>query len=58
MSTQRRTEPTIHLGIEIDPRREPIEGVVRDERGGEQRFTGWLALMERLDALRTGGGAQ
>lgn len=49
-----REEPRIHLGIEIDPRREPIEGVVRDERGDEQRFTGWLALMERLDALRAG----
>ena len=56
MSTQR--EPNIQLGIEIDPRREPIEGIVRDERGTEQRFTGWLALMERLDALRAGRGGQ
>ena len=58
MSTQRRPEPMILLDLEIDPRREPIEGVVRDERGGEQRFTGWLALMERLEALRAGRNGQ
>jgi hypothetical protein len=43
----------ILLGLEIDPDREPIEGVVREEGGDEQRFTGWLALMERLEALRS-----
>jgi hypothetical protein len=45
--------PTIRLGLEISLRQEPIEGVLRDERGTEQPFTGWLALMERLDALRS-----
>jgi hypothetical protein len=44
--------PKIRLGLEIASEREPIEGVLRDERGEEQPFTGWLALMERLDALR------
>ena len=58
MSTDRPPEPTIHLGIEIDPACEPIEGVVRDERGQEQRFTGWLALMSRLDDLRAGRGGR
>jgi hypothetical protein len=54
--SSQRPEPRIVLDLEIEPRREPIEGIVRDERGGEQRFTGWLALMERLDALRAGRG--
>jgi hypothetical protein len=45
--------PKIRLSLEIAPEREPIEGVVRDAQGSEQRFTGWLGLMERLDALRT-----
>jgi hypothetical protein len=52
MSTPR--PPTIRLGLEIRSEREPIEGVLRDELGVEQPFTGWLALMERLDALRVG----
>jgi hypothetical protein len=58
VSTQRRPDPMILLGLEIDPDREPIEGVVRDERGAEQRFTGWLALMERLEAVRAGRGGR
>ena len=58
MSTDRRPDPMILLGLEIDPHREPIEGVVRDERGTEQRFTGWLALMQRLASLRAGRGGQ
>ena len=46
------TEPTIRLHLEITVDHEPIEGVVRDGAGREQSFTGWLALMERLEALR------
>jgi hypothetical protein len=45
--------PKIRLSLEIAPEREPIEGVLRDAQGAEQQFTGWLALMERLQALRT-----
>jgi hypothetical protein len=52
VSINRPGGPPIRLGLEISPEREPIEGVLRDERGGEQPFTGWLALMERLEALR------
>jgi hypothetical protein len=44
--------PKIRLSLEIAPEREPIEGVVRDADGSEQSFTGWLGLMERLDAMR------
>ena len=46
-------DPTISLHLEISVDREPIEGVLRDNAGREERFTGWLALMERLEALRT-----
>ena len=51
------TEPTsdrppIRLGLDIDPRREPIAGVVRDGRGRAEPFVGWLGLMERVEALR------
>jgi hypothetical protein len=46
------TEPTITLHLRISVDQEPIEGVLCDEHGHEEPFTGWLGLMERLEALR------
>jgi hypothetical protein len=51
-SEQTSASPPIRVRLEIQPRRDPIEGVVRDERGAEQPFVGWLGLMERLEAFR------
>ena len=47
------TEPTITVHIEISVEQEPIEGVLRDDGGREESFTGWLGLMERLEAMRS-----
>ena len=51
-SESTRAGPLISVRLDIHARREPIEGVVRDERGGEQPFVGWLGLMERLESFR------
>jgi hypothetical protein len=42
----------IHVDLEIAADGEPIAGVIRDERGRSEPFTGWLGLMERLETLR------
>ena len=46
----------VHLELEVLAGSEPIAGVLRGADGAEQPFTGWLALMECLEALRKAPG--
>jgi hypothetical protein len=42
-----------HIELELD-RTDPIGGLLRDGRGDEHEFHGWLALISRLEAARDG----
>jgi hypothetical protein len=35
--------------LEVDPSRDPIRGIARDELGVERRFRGWLGLAAALE---------
>ena len=48
----------VRITIEVRPGREPIDGCVRDARGHEQAFSGWLGLIAALDAARPAGRAR
>lgn len=52
MRDQARTAPllTLHFERSADP--ELIAGWLRDERGGEQYFAGWLGLITLLEQAR------
>jgi hypothetical protein len=42
----------LHVGLDIAVGAEPIEGVVHAPDADPQPFTGWLALMARIDEVR------
>ena len=46
------TEPLLTLRLERHADRQLIAGWLRDQRGGEQYFAGWLGLITLLEQAR------
>jgi hypothetical protein len=50
---------TIQVLLELDPRIEPIAGILRQPPNGDPKpFTGWLQLTQMLEASRTEDDSQ
>jgi hypothetical protein len=45
----------LRVGLDIAVGLDPIEGVVHVPDAGPRPFTGWLALMARIDEVREAG---
>ncbi len=48
-------EGVIRVQLELHLRRQPISGLLRSERGSEQRFVGWLGFIDALTRLQEQG---
>lgn len=52
------SEPRTELHLEVDPKSDPITGLLRDRAGRTQPFEGWMQLIaevERACSLGPGG---
>jgi hypothetical protein len=53
MDDQARSDEdrALHVRLDVDLDREPVCGRLRGERGGDERFVGWLGFVDALKRL-------